>query len=67
MDDWYKTLVHELIHIQTTSMVMTAIAYFEEKHSYFTDIYESMVDKQAVVFCKVYPVTNFDEIIKGEK
>jgi len=59
MLDWYQTLVHEMIHVQTTMMCITATAYFTENHSYFNDIYESMVDKQAVMFVKLYPVTNF--------
>lgn len=56
---WYETLVHELIHIQTTEMLNTANAFFDEPHTYFETIYESMVEKQAQIFCKLYPSSNF--------
>jgi|GEM_PF-2377538 hypothetical protein len=61
--DWYETLVHELIHVQTTTLIATAEAYFEKHHSYFENIYESMVERQAQIFVKLYPVTNFNDIL----
>jgi len=54
--DWYETLIHELLHIQSTELIHCAEAYFEETHSYFTDIYESLIEKQAQIFCKIYPL-----------
>lgn len=60
MLDWYQTLVHEMIHVQTTLMYLTASAYFQKEYPYFDNVYESMVDKQAVMFVKLYPVTNFN-------
>jgi hypothetical protein len=60
--DWYETLVHELIHIQTFPMEHCATAYFEHPQSYFDDMLENMVEKQAQVFCKIYPVGNFDKV-----
>jgi hypothetical protein len=56
---WYKTLVHELIHVQTTDLIYTAESYLDKKATYLSDKYESMVDKQAAIFCKLYPSTNF--------
>lgn len=56
-DDWYETLVHELIHVQTTPLYYCAFSYFHKRHSYFDDIYESLVDKQAQIFCKLYPIS----------
>ena len=55
-DDWYETLVHELLHVQSTPLVHCAIAYFQEKHSYFDDLYEQFTEKQAQMFCKIYPL-----------
>jgi hypothetical protein len=65
-EEWYETLVHELIHVQTCSVEHCANSYFQENHTYFYDLLENMVEKQAQVFCKLYPVSNFD-ILEGDK
>jgi dephospho-CoA kinase len=58
--DWYETLVHEMIHIQSTALINCAEAYFQETHSYFTDIYENFVEKQAQIFSKIYPLERLE-------
>jgi len=57
--DWYETLIHEMIHIQTTAFLHCAVSNTQERTTYFDDLYESLIEKQAQVFCKLYPVTNF--------
>ena len=59
--DWYETLVHEMIHVQTVPMEHCATAYFEEPKSYFKDILENMVEKQAQVFVKIYPLSRLEK------
>lgn len=61
--NWYETLVHELIHVQINPITSTANAYFDERHTFFETTYENVVEKQAQVFCKLYPVTNFIKAI----
>lgn len=63
-NDWYYTLVHELLHIQSTLLHVTANAYMGEKHSYFTVIYENFNDTVTRMFISLCPVTNFGHILK---
>ena len=62
--DWYEVLVHELLHIQSTELIKCAEAYFQGRHTYFSDIYESLTEKQAQIFCKLYPLSNFDNLME---
>lgn len=59
-DNWYETLIHELIHVQTTMLIYTAESYIKEKSSFLDTIYESFVDRQAVIISKLYPAENFN-------
>lgn len=63
--DWYETLVHELIHVQTFPMEHCATAYFEHEQNYFDDLLENMVEKQAQVFCKILPYKKLLTSSKG--
>lgn len=59
-EDWYETLIHELLHVQTTLFIYTAESYIKEKSSFLDTIYESFIDRQAMIISKLYPVTNFN-------
>ena len=59
--DWYEVLVHELIHVQTFPVEHCAESYFQNHQNYFDDLLENMVEKQAQVFCKLYPESNFEK------
>ena len=68
-DDWYEVLVHEMLHIQSVSLEHCAEAYFDGRHSYFTDIYENLTDKQAQIFVKIYPLARLEKegVINGKE
>lgn len=65
-NEWYSTLVHELFHVQSTYLISTANAYFNETHSYFEALYEAYTERLAKMFCSIYPVTNFIKEVPNE-
>ena len=58
-DEWYETLVHEIIHIQQTPLIHCTKAYFSENHSYWDDLNEQLTEKQAQIFTSIYPLERF--------
>lgn len=65
--EWYNTIVHELIHIATIryrTRQLEMLSHIDEKirniiHENVTEAYESMVDNLTRCFCTIYPETNF--------
>jgi hypothetical protein len=71
-EDWYATLVHEMIHIQGAGLHHFIKKSLDEGHmDYYVDIYEQFNEKQANVFCTLYPFEKLKEdnpdIFKEEK
>lgn len=58
-ETWYDTLVHEMLHIQETSYLNTALAYMSENGSFFQTIHEQYIDKLQKMFSHVYPLEKF--------
>ncbi len=72
-ENWYQTLCHELMHVVTDPIL------WQESHLYqflpkryqvpldetFMTALEQSVDELSKVFCNIYPVSNFDHILKG--
>lgn len=54
-EEWYDTLVHEMLHIQETIYVHAAQAYMGEHGSYYEDIHEGYVDRLTRMFVEIYP------------
>lgn len=66
-DDWYKSLVHELMHlvfdpVEQSGIVATGVTSGRVSKC-IDDIYmvnmERTVERVSQIFCSVYPVTNF--------
>ena len=60
-DEWYESLIHELIHVQQTPMIHCTKGYFQEDHSYWDDLNEQLTEKQAQIFASVYPYDRFEK------
>ena len=59
-EDWYLTLVHELIHVQQTALIHCTKAYFQEEHSYWNELLEQLTERQAKAFSQIYPVERLE-------
>jgi hypothetical protein len=58
--DWYKTLFHELLHIQDASFYQYLKSNCDaDNDSYLTKIGEQRINELAKSFISIYPVTNF--------
>ena len=74
-EEWYETLIHELFHLVTSDHRYHATSLLDyvkdevanaKEENVLNAYYEQLVDNLAKIFCKVYPVTNFDHILKPQ-
>jgi hypothetical protein len=71
-DNWYHNLVHELMHLVTDAFYYSTIKSFnalpsESKKAVENDSNvsnERTVDKLAVIFVSIYPITNLNHILE---
>lgn len=54
-EDWYETLVHEMLHVQETIYVHASQAYMDKFGSYYEDIHEGYIDRLTRMFVLIYP------------
>jgi len=58
-ETWYDTLVHEMLHVQETSYLNTALAYMRKNGTFFQTVHEQYIDKLQKMFSYVYPLEKF--------
>lgn len=70
-ENWYDTLVHELLHVQETEYLHAVESYMSENGTFFQNIHEQYIDKLQKMFKKIYPLQQFmkdnPEIFKANK
>jgi predicted FMN-binding regulatory protein PaiB len=73
--DWYLTLIHELKHVQTTEFQYVLYGFLKQLEDspmkslvqqQLDDLYEQQMNIMASEFAKIYPVENFNHILRGE-
>lgn len=59
-DEWYDTVVHELVHVQLYQFEHCIRAYMEKDYSYLGEISEQYVDKLTRMIVKMHPCKEVD-------
>jgi len=58
-ENWYDTLVHEMLHIQETNYITTSQAYMSKNGTYFETIHEQYIDTLQKMFSNICPLEKF--------